>query len=139
MVYLLLVLLFLEIKKIKLWKWPVNWSFSELFYLFCFVPSALNLKNYSRKSTNKKIWPNTLSGHVNFLLQLNIITNSSLIRYQILYCFSHPTNHQHVAVKRLYVHKTRITRKISSGVSYPIRTNPACSVTKTRFQFESCA
>ena len=24
-------------KKKKLWKWPVNWSFSELFYLFFFV------------------------------------------------------------------------------------------------------
>ena len=22
--------------KKKLWKWPVNWSFSELFYLFIF-------------------------------------------------------------------------------------------------------
>ena len=33
-------------------------SYSELFYLFFFVPSTLNLKNNSRKSTNKKIWPN---------------------------------------------------------------------------------
>ena len=42
-------------KKKKLWKWPVNWSFSELFYLFFFVPPTLNLKKNSRKSTNKKI------------------------------------------------------------------------------------
>ena len=33
-----------DIKK-KLWKWPVNWSFSELFYLFfCPPPPTLNLK-----------------------------------------------------------------------------------------------
>ena len=25
-------------KKKKLWKWPVNWSFSELFYSFFFRP-----------------------------------------------------------------------------------------------------
>ena len=42
-------------KKKKLWKWPVNWSFSEHFYLFFFVPPTLNLKKNSRKSTNKKI------------------------------------------------------------------------------------
>ena len=41
-------------KKKKLWKWPVNWSFSELFYFFYFVPPTLNLKKNSRKSTNKK-------------------------------------------------------------------------------------
>ena len=35
-------------KKKKLWKWPVNWSFSELFYLFFFVPPTLNLKKNSR-------------------------------------------------------------------------------------------
>ena len=55
-----LLFFFLEIlkKKKKLWKWPVNWSISELFYLFFFVPSTLNLKNNSRKWTNKKFWPN---------------------------------------------------------------------------------
>ena len=42
-------------KKKKLWKWPVNWSFSELFYLFFFVPPTLDLEKISRKSTNKKI------------------------------------------------------------------------------------
>ena len=41
-------------KKKKFWKWPVNWSFSELFYLFFSVPTTLNLKKNSRKSTNKK-------------------------------------------------------------------------------------
>ena len=32
-----------------------NWSFSELFYLFFFVPPTLDLNFFSRKSTNKKI------------------------------------------------------------------------------------
>ena len=59
MVYLLLGLLFLEIlkkaeninkkKKIikkKLWKWPVNWSFSELFYLFFSSPDPKSVKKF---------------------------------------------------------------------------------------------
>ena len=39
--------------KKKLWKWPVNWSFSELFIIF-FAPDPKSEKN-SRKSTNKQI------------------------------------------------------------------------------------
>ena len=47
--------------------------------------------------------------------QTMLISNYNLINtityiYLLLY-FSHPTNHKHVAVKRLYVHKTRATRK----------------------------
>ena len=42
-------------KKKKLWKWPVNWSFSVVFFCFFFVPTTLNLKKNPRKSTNKKI------------------------------------------------------------------------------------
>ena len=37
--------------KKKLWKWPVNWPFSELFFFF--LSPTLNLKN-KRKSINKK-------------------------------------------------------------------------------------
>ena len=49
--------------------------------------------------------------------QTMLIFNYNLINtitymFSSLYCFSHPTNHQHVAVKRLYVHKTRATRKL---------------------------
>ena len=32
-----------------------DWSVSELFYFYFFVPPTLNLKKNSRKSTNKKI------------------------------------------------------------------------------------
>ena len=39
----------------KMNSYKCNWSFSELFYLFSFVPSTRNLKKNSRKSTNKKI------------------------------------------------------------------------------------
>ena len=42
-----------ELWKEKLWKWPVNWSFSE----FLFRPPDTKSEHNSRKSTNKKFWP----------------------------------------------------------------------------------
>ena len=69
-------------EKKKLWKWPVNWSFSELFFLFFFVPPTLGLKKNSRKSTNK----------TNLALVLNPCKVSPIIcsrqRFQIVLLFS---------------------------------------------------
>ena len=51
-------------KKKKLWKWPVNWSFSELFYLFFFRPPTLILqKKNPVNQLIKKFWPK-LQEHV---------------------------------------------------------------------------
>ena len=71
-----------------------------------------------------------------FISNYNLI-NTTTYMYSSLCCFSHPTNHQHVAVKWLYVHKPAPRENIISGVSYPIRTHPACSVTKARFNLNN--
>ena len=56
--------------KKKLWKWPVHWSFSELFYLFFFVPPpppppppTLKLKKIPVNQLIKKIWPQSYFSH----------------------------------------------------------------------------
>ena len=45
-------------KKKKIWKWPVNWSFSELFILFFFrPPDPKSEKKIPVNQLIKKFWP----------------------------------------------------------------------------------
>ena len=65
------------------------------------------------------------------------VSQTLSIRYQIL--FFTPYQSPAYGCKLALCTQNQRHEKTSSGVSYTIRTNPACSVTKTRFQFELSA